>query len=133
MVAFGDKVCIGVEASRTRSQLTAVGVLKTNVTRKIKHIPASRDFGYNRHGHGYDRRFGNGVGKMLVNGHLVPTVGDICMDMCMLDVTDIAVSEEDEVVVFPDITAAANSIGTIPYELLRHISSNGVKRVYFYE
>lgn len=137
----------GVEASRTDLSLQTVGVLKTNVT-QIKHIPASETVGYNRHGvlhrdskiatikigyaDGYDRRFGNGVGKMLVNGHLVPTVGDICMDMCMLDVTDIAVSEEDEVVVFPDITAAANSIGTIPYELLVNISQR-VKRVYFYE
>ncbi|MNT56215.1 Alanine racemase [compost metagenome] len=68
----------------------------------------------------------------MVNGCLVPTIGDICMDMCMLDVTDIEVAEEDEVIVYPDIKLAAKSIGTIPYELLTSISQR-VKRVYFYE
>jgi len=81
---------------------------------------------------GYSRQFGNGVGKMMVNGYLAPTVGNICMDMCMIDVTDIPVQEEDEVIVFPDLIAAADSIGTIPYELLVNISQR-VKRVYFYE
>ncbi|ULT27170.1 hypothetical protein KUH03_10615 [Sphingobacterium sp. E70] len=121
--------------------------MKTNVT-QIKHLAAGETVGYNRHGvlhrdsktatikigyaDGYDRRFGNGVGKMMVNGCLVPTIGDICMDMCMLDVTDIEVAEEDEVIVYPDIKLAAKSIGTIPYELLTSISQR-VKRVYFYE
>ncbi|MNT37787.1 Lysine/arginine racemase precursor [compost metagenome] len=81
---------------------------------------------------GYDRRFGNGVGKMSINGQLVPTIGNICMDMCMLDVTDIDVNEEDEVIVYPDLKEAALAIGTIPYELLVNISQR-VKRVYFYE
>jgi len=127
--------------------LQEVGQLKTNIT-QIKHVPKDETVGYNRHGvlyrdshiatikigyaDGYDRRFGNGVGQMMINGQLVRTVGDICMDMCMLDVTDIDVSEEDEVVVFPDIRSAASSIGTIPYELLVNVSQR-VKRVYFYE
>ena len=81
---------------------------------------------------GYDRRFGNGVGRMKINGHLVPTVGNICMDMCMLDITDIKAQEGDEVIVFPDLTLAAKQIGTIPYELLTGISSR-VKRIYYYE
>jgi alanine racemase len=115
---------------------------------QIKYLPAGETVGYNRHGvlyrdskiatikigyaDGYDRRFGNGVGKMLINGFLVPTIGDICMDMCMLDVTDVEVGEEDEVIVYPDIKSAAKAIGTIPYELLTSISQR-VKRVYFYE
>jgi len=137
----------GVSMGHPDLDLQEVGQLKTNIT-QIKHVPKDETVGYNRHGvlyrdshiatikigyaDGYDRRFGNGVGQMMINGQLVRTVGDICMDMCMLDVTDIDVSEEDEVVVFPDIRSAASSIGTIPYELLVNVSQR-VKRVYFYE
>lgn len=137
----------GIGADREDLALQEVSVLKTNVT-QIKMLAATETVGYNRHGilhrdsriatikigyaDGYDRRFGNGVGKMMVNGYLVPTIGDICMDMCMLDITDVDVAEEDEVIVYPDITSAAKSIGTIPYELLTSISQR-VKRVYFYE
>jgi len=137
----------GIDVERHDLPIREASSLKTNVT-QIKCLQASETVGYNRHGvlhrdskiatikigyaDGYDRRFGNGVGKMLVNGFLVPTIGDICMDMCMLDVTDIDVSEEDEVIVYPDIKLAAKSIGTIPYELLTSISQR-VKRVYFYE
>lgn len=126
--------------------LDPVGVLKTTIT-QIKGLKSTESVGYDRMGKlsrysriatvkigyadGYDRRFGNGVGQMSIRGKIVKTIGNICMDMCMLDVTDIEVFEEDEVVVFPDIVAAAKSIGTIPYELLVSISSR-VKRVYFY-
>src|SRR5690606_258941 len=84
---------------------------------------------------GYSRHLGNGVGKMLIHGRLVPTVGDICMDMCMVDVTDLPVKVGDEVVVFgklPAIESIAKDIGTIPYEIMTGISQR-VKRVYFYE
>jgi len=137
----------GIDIERHDLPIREASTLKTNVT-QIKYLPASETVGYNRHGvlyrdskiatikigyaDGYDRRFGNGVGKMLVNGFLVPTIGDICMDMCMLDVTDVEVGEEDEVIVYPDIKSAAKAIGTIPYELLTSISQR-VKRVYFYE
>lgn len=137
----------GVGMGRPDLNLQEVGQLKTNIT-QIKDIPKEETVGYNRHGvlhrdsriatikigyaDGYDRRFGNGVGQMLINGQLVNTIGDICMDMCMLDVTDIDASEEDEVIVFPDIKSAATTIGTIPYELLVNVSQR-VKRVYFYE
>ena len=80
---------------------------------------------------GYNRNFGNGVGKMLVNGKLVPTIGSICMDMCMLDITDLNVKTGDEVIVFNDqqtIVDLANQINTIPYEILTNISQR-VKRV----
>ena len=69
---------------------------------------------------------------MQINGFLAPTVGNICMDMCMLDVTGQHVQVGDEVLVFPSIVQAASDIGTIPYELLVNISSR-VKRVYYYE
>lgn len=81
---------------------------------------------------GYARQLGNGNGKMLVNGKLVPVVGNICMDMCMLDVTDVDCSEGDNVVVFgsnPSVYDVAKWQNTIPYEVLTSISQR-VKRVY---
>lgn len=81
---------------------------------------------------GYDRRFGNGIGEMRIHGENVPTLGDICMDMCMLDVTDLPyVSVGDEVIVLDDFQEAAFKIGTIPYELLVGISQR-VRRLYYY-
>src|SRR5690606_3644820 len=95
--------------------LETVATLKTTIS-QIKDIPAGDTVGYGRRGilphggktatvkigyaDGYARAFGNGVGKMLIGGKLVPTVGSICMDMCMLDVTDLDVAVGDEVVVF---------------------------------
>jgi len=130
--------------------LQTVAVLKTTVT-QVKPIQANETIGYSRKGSlphggviatvkigyadGYSRAFGNGVGKMLVNGKAVPTVGVICMDMCMLDVTGLDVKAGDEVVVFNEkltIADLAQQIGTIPYEILTNISQR-VKRVYFYE
>jgi alanine racemase len=84
---------------------------------------------------GYLRAFGNGVGKMLVNGTLVPTIGNISMDMTMIDVTALNIEEGDDVIVFNNeyrIEELATQIGTIPYEILTNISQR-VKRVYFYE
>ena len=84
---------------------------------------------------GYLRAFGNGAGKMLVKGVWAPTVGNITMDMCMIDVSAIDVSEGDEVIIFNEeqrIEELATQIGTIPYEILTNISQR-VKRVYFYE
>ena len=137
----------GFETTSNELLLEEVSVLKTTIT-QIKNLGIHETVGYDRKGQlhrdsviatvkigyadGYNRRFGNGVGKMLVNGQLAPTVGNICMDMCMLDITDIVANEGDEVLVFPDLARAAQEIGTIPYELLTSISSR-VKRVYFYD
>ncbi|MCY4781233.1 bifunctional UDP-N-acetylmuramoyl-tripeptide:D-alanyl-D-alanine ligase/alanine racemase [Sphingobacterium sp. UT-1RO-CII-1] len=136
----------GVNTGSGKLALEPVGQLKTTIT-QIKELKAGETVGYERsatlqrdsriatikigYADGYDRRFGNGVGLMSVNGHIVKTVGSICMDMCMLDVTDIRVREEDEVIVYPDLTKAAEAIGTIPYELLVNVSTR-VKRMYFY-
>lgn len=126
--------------------LQPVSTLKTTIT-QIKELKTGETVGYDRKGlllrdsriatvkigyaDGYSRRFGQGVGEMSILGQPARTVGSICMDMCMLDVTDIVAHEEDEVLVFPDLMKAASDIGTIPYELLVNISSR-VKRVYFY-
>jgi alanine racemase len=72
---------------------------------------------------------------MLVNGQRVPTIGSICMDMTMLDVTGMDLKEGDEVIIFGnenDLNSVADKIGTIPYEVLTSISQR-VKRVYYYE
>jgi alanine racemase len=125
-------------------------VLKTTVT-QVKTLEAGETVGYSRKGvmqnggkiatvkigyaDGYTRYFGNGVGKMLVNGYLVPVIGSICMDMTMLDVTGIDVKPGDEAIVFNQehtIMQLAKDINTIPYEILTNISQR-VKRVYFYE
>lgn len=131
--------------------LQPIASLKTNVS-QIKKIPAGDTVGYSRKGEmpkggktatvrigyadGYIRAFGNGKGKMMINGELAPTIGNISMDMTMLDVSHIPdVAEGDEVIVFNDqlkIEELAQQIGTIPYEILTNISQR-VKRVYFYE
>lgn len=130
--------------------LQTVMVLKTTVT-QVKTLAPGETVGYSRKGvmpnggkiatvkigyaDGYTRYFGNGVGKMLINGHLVPTIGSICMDMTMLDVSGIDVKPGDEAIVFnkeQTIMQLAKDIGTIPYEILTNISQR-VKRVYFYE
>ena len=137
----------GYDMNPTDLTLETVGQLKTTIT-QIKHLPKEETIGYDRRGvlqrdssiatvkigyaDGYDRRFGNGVGKMSIKGKIVPTIGNICMDMCMLDITGMDLSEGEEVIVFPDIAQAAREIGTIPYELMTGISSR-VKRVYYYE
>lgn len=100
------------------------GEIKGN--RKIAVIP----IGY---ADGYFRSFGNGVGKMLINGKLAPVIGNVCMDMTMVDITDIGPTQVgDEVIVFGHelpVTTLAEWINTIPYEILTSVSTR-VKRVY---
>ncbi|WP_412469269.1 bifunctional UDP-N-acetylmuramoyl-tripeptide:D-alanyl-D-alanine ligase/alanine racemase [Pedobacter sp. KLB.chiD] len=141
----------GFDSALTNNRgLQTVMVLKTTVT-QVKTLTPGETVGYGRRGlmpnggkiatvkigyaDGYTRYFGNAVGKMLINGHLVPTIGSICMDMTMLDVTGIEVKPGDEAIVFNkehSIMQLAKDIGTIPYEILTNISQR-VKRVYFYE
>lgn len=130
--------------------LQPIASLKTSIS-QIKKVQPGDTVSYNRSGKiaketriatvrigyadGYLRAFGNGVGKMLIKGHMAPTVGNITMDMCMLDVSGIDAKEGDEVIVFDDklrIEELAAQIGTIPYEILTNVSQR-VKRVYFYE
>jgi len=141
----------GFDAALTNNRgLQTVMTLKTTVT-QVKNLKAGETVGYSRRGvmpyggkiatvkigyaDGYNRAFGNGVGKMLINGQLVPTIGSICMDMTMLDITGIDVKPGDEAIVFNQdhtIMQLAEDVGTIPYEILTNISQR-VKRVYFYE
>jgi alanine racemase len=140
----------GIDASAEPSALQPVATLKTSVS-QVRKVAANDTIGYNRNGKlktagkiatvrigyadGYLRAFGNGVGKMLIKGVLLPTVGNISMDMCTLDVSHVEVKEGDDVIVFNEelrIEELAREIGTIPYEILTNISQR-VKRVYFYE
>lgn len=140
----------GYDASVPAQSLRTVAVLKTTIS-QVKHIKPMETVGYDRKGimpnggktatvkigyaDGYSRYFGHGVGKMMINGVLVSTIGSICMDMCMLDVTGLDVKRGDEVIVFNDeltIKNLADQIQTIPYEILTNISQR-VKRIYFYE
>ena len=84
---------------------------------------------------GLKRQLGNGVGCFYVNGKAAPIIGNICMDMCMIDLTDIECKEEDTAVLFDEshpIEDIAMKCDTIPYEILTSISQR-VKRVYYQE
>ncbi len=130
--------------------LQPVATLKTRIL-QIREVKKGETVGYNRSGvlerdsriaclpigyaDGFDRRLGNGNACVLINGHLCPTVGNICMDICMIDVTDIVAGESDEAIIFGKeitIREMAEKLGTIPYEILTSISPR-VKRIYFRE
>ncbi|SMD33936.1 UDP-N-acetylmuramoyl-tripeptide--D-alanyl-D-alanine ligase [Reichenbachiella faecimaris] len=141
----------GFDPTQTeQGKLKIVSALKCSVS-QVKKIAAGESIGYGRSGFakkdttiaiipigyadGYLRAFGNGTGQMLVNDQLVPTIGNICMDMTMVDVTDVPVKSGDEVVVFgekPNISELAEWIKTIPYEILTNVSQR-VKRVFLSE
>ncbi|RYE28028.1 MAG: bifunctional UDP-N-acetylmuramoyl-tripeptide:D-alanyl-D-alanine ligase/alanine racemase, partial [Sphingobacteriaceae bacterium] len=142
----------GIDEARSAENnlLQPVAALKTSIS-QLKKVKAGETVGYSRndvmerdgviatvrigYADGYHRVFGNGNGKMLINGKLAPTIGHISMDMCMLNVSGIDLQEDDEVIVFNEtlrIETLAGQANTIPYEILTNISQR-VKRVYFYE
>ena len=84
---------------------------------------------------GLDRHLGNGNTKFYINGVLCPTIGNICMDICMVDVTDCECNVGDKVEIFGEhmpVTLLAEKLDTIPYEILTSISER-VKRIYYRE
>lgn len=130
--------------------LENVSTLKTTIS-QIRMVPKGESIGYSRNGtalhdmkiatlpigyaDGFNRRLSNGVGKVLINGQLVPVVGNVCMDMCMVDVSNIEVNEGDRVIIFgADYPASelAKILDTIPYEVFTSVSQR-VKRVYYQE
>jgi len=131
-------------------KLEQTGVFKTKIS-QIRKLKKGQTVSYNRSGKvnrdstiatlpvgyadGVNRKLGNGNWKMFVMGNYVPTVGDVCMDMCMIDVTDLNVKVGDEVIIIggtADIVKMANVLNTIPYEILTNIGQR-VKRVYVKE
>ncbi len=125
-----------------------VATLRTTIL-QIRDVPAGDSIGYSRktvldrpsriaaipigYADGLNRHLGNRRGYCLVNGQKADYVGNICMDVCMIDVTDIPCREGDSVEIFGDtlpVTVLSDLLETIPYEVLTSVS-NRVKRVYF--
>ena len=139
MVRLGIGI-YGVSAIPGR-KLAPVASFKCKVLQVKALRPEDGTIGYGRHGKiapegtviatipvgyadGVDRHLSRGNGSFMVNGHLVPTIGNICMDMCMLDVTGLDVKVGDTVTIFgedPTITDLAQILGTIPYEILTSV------------
>ncbi len=136
------------ERPLTLSPLKCVSTLKTTIL-QLRHVKSGDSIGYSRrtvlsrdsviaaipigYADGLNRRLGNRHGYCLVNGQKAAYVGNICMDVAMVDVTDIACSEGDPVEIFGNnlpVTVLSDLLETIPYEVLTGVS-NRVKRVYY--
>ncbi len=141
----------GIGEVENQSSLLPVGRLSTMIS-QIRTVEVGETVGYSRkarmtvasriatipigYADGFPRKLGNGAYSVIVHGKNAPTVGSICMDMCMVDVTNIPEAQEgDQVIVFQndtEIRKMAEVLETIPYEVLTNISPR-VKRVYFQE
>lgn len=133
------------------AELRNVCTLKSTIL-SVKTIRQGESIGYGRHtwlregdrqiavipigyADGFDRRLGNGAGEVLVRGKRCPVMGNVCMDLAMIDVTGTDAQPGDEAVIFGDqlpLEEMADKLGTITYELLTAVSRR-VKRVYFHE
>ena len=135
---------------RTNGIINNVSTLRTTIL-QLRHVKAGDSIGYSRrtflekdsvigaipigYADGLNRHLGNRHGYCLVNGQRAEYVGNICMDVCMIDVTGIDCREGDSVEIFGDhlpVTELSDRLDTIPYEVLTGIS-NRVKRVYYNE
>lgn len=124
--------------------------LKSTIS-QIRSLKSGETIGYSRKGiatrdskiailpigyeDGFLRKFGNGKANVMIDGKLCPTIGNVCMDMLMVDVTDAHAKEGDEVIIFgnnPTVQELADWADTIPYEILTNVSSR-VKRVFVWE
>ncbi|MDE7411040.1 MAG: bifunctional UDP-N-acetylmuramoyl-tripeptide:D-alanyl-D-alanine ligase/alanine racemase [Paramuribaculum sp.] len=151
MVRLG--ICLyGIPTMNDGSQagLRQVSSLSTAII-SIKDWCSGTTIGYNRNGvchrdsriatipigyaDGINRHLGNGHMLVMVNGHRCPTIGNVCMDACMIDVTDVECAVGDRVEIFGEnipVTEIAETLDTIPYEILTSVSSR-VKRTYYRE
>ena len=134
---------------RDNRMLSTVSTLKTTIL-QLRRVPKDETVGYSRKGvltrdsliaaipigyaDGLNRHLGRGAGYCLVNGHKAPYVGNICMDVAMIDVTDVPdVQEGDKVEIFGEhlpVTVLSDILQTIPYEVLTSVSGR-VKKVYY--
>ncbi len=151
-----DMVRLGIglygisNSAQEQKLLENVGTLKSIIS-QLRTIPAGDSVGYGRrfiaatptkvatipigYADGISRHWGNGVGFVMINGKKAPIIGSICMDMLMVDATEIKCKEGDSVVIFgpnPTVGYMADKLGTIPYEILTSISQR-VKRVFYRE
>ena len=133
---------------RNNEMLSTVSTLKTTIL-QLRRVKAGDSIGYSRrtvldrdsligaipigYADGLNRHLGNRRGYCLVNGQKAEYVGNICMDVAMIDVTDVSCQEGDTVEVFGEhlpVTVLSDQIDTIPYEVLTGVSGR-VKKVYF--
>ncbi|UBM58304.1 bifunctional UDP-N-acetylmuramoyl-tripeptide:D-alanyl-D-alanine ligase/alanine racemase [Marinilongibacter aquaticus] len=141
----------GIESSQNhQEELWNVASLKTTIS-QIKSIKAGDTIGYGRHGRaeedmqiatiaigyadGFNRHFGQGNGEVFIQGKRCKTIGNICMDMCMIDVSGLSVSEGDLVEIFGNeipIFDLAKKLNSIPYEVLTSVGGR-VKRIFYKE
>ncbi|MBW6480580.1 MAG: bifunctional UDP-N-acetylmuramoyl-tripeptide:D-alanyl-D-alanine ligase/alanine racemase [Bacteroidales bacterium] len=141
----------GVDGNKdVEAQLQTVNTFKSVIS-QIKTVPAGETVGYNRAGQlsretrigivpvgyadGLSRRLSNGKGYLLVKGQKAPIIGNISMDMCTIDVTEVKAEAGDDVIIFGKelpVTLLAEKLETIPYEIFSGIAAR-VKRVYFQE
>ncbi len=138
----------GISPIGENSKMQPISTLRTIIL-QIHDVPANETVGYSRKGvlgrdsriaalpigyaDGLNRKLGNGNGYCIVNGKKAPYIGNICMDVCMIDVTDIDCKEGDNVEIFGPalpVTTIADRLDTIPYEVLTSVS-NRIKRVYY--
>ncbi len=151
MVRIGLGLYGNDSTNTVAAKLHQISSLKTLIA-QVHHVAAGENIGYGHHtiaqhdmriaticigyADGYPRSLGNGRGHVLIRGQQAPTVGSICMDMCMVDITNIAAAEEgDEAIVFNQelpVTLLAEWASTISYEIMSGISQR-VKRVYVNE
>jgi len=132
------------------NQLRQIATMKTIIS-QIKRLSTGDTIGYGRHGKaetettiatiaigyadGFSRAFSKGVGEVLINGQAAKVIGNVCMDMTMVDITGIDAQEGDEVIIFGKdlpVQKVAARINTIPYEILTNTSER-VKRVFVAE
>ncbi|MGW8121718.1 bifunctional UDP-N-acetylmuramoyl-tripeptide:D-alanyl-D-alanine ligase/alanine racemase [Roseivirga echinicomitans] len=141
----------GIEPSGSlQHELKSISVLKTVIS-QIRNVKRGETVGYGRKGKvtknmriatiaigyadGFSRIFSNGNGEVMLNGQMTKVIGNVCMDMTMIDISNIEAEEGDTVIVFgekPTISDLAKKAKTIPYEILTNVSER-VKRVYFAE
>ena len=133
---------------KNEGSLLPVSTLKTTIL-QIRHVAKDETVGYSRKGvlkrdsriaaipigyaDGLDRHLGNRHGYCIVNGQKAEYVGNICMDVALIDVTDIPCYEGDQVEIYGrqlPVSVLSDILGTIPYEVLTSVS-NRVKRVYY--
>jgi alanine racemase len=139
----------GISISK-KNKLRNVSTLKSTIS-QIRTVSEGDSVGYGRdsiaardrrigivpvgYADGINRRLGNGRGRFLVHGAQVPVTGNICMDMCFIDITSVDAEEGDEVIIFGEhlpVWKMAELLDTIPYEILTGISGR-VQRIYFQE
>ncbi len=141
---------IGLHGIGGTADLEPVSSFTTSIS-QIRSVKKGESVGYSRRGvtgrdssiatipvgyaDGLNRKLGNGVGKVWINGFFASTIGNICMDMTMIDVTGMEASEGDIVEIFgrhQPVSSLSEQAGTIPYEILTSIPER-VKRVYLQE